>query len=192
MSHRHSDRVIQAQRCYIRKPGPKSEEPFTSAEWRTLLDRCIRSGRDDLMDSIRLIVEGRAGGTPAQRAIEALSAFSDDALAHWEVLIEGLPQDDPARLVHGRYELAFEIEGLAPLGSMMDLRRRLEEAGQVRHTGWGPFVALNRRELAPHIADDAIQAWLGLPEPDHSTHAKSLRLLEGEPSGQILLDAWLR
>jgi hypothetical protein len=166
MSRRDSDGVIQAQRCYIRKPGPKSEEPFTAAEWRALLDRCIRSGRDDLLDSIRLIVEGRAGGTPAQDAIEALSAFSNDALARWEGLIEGLPQDDPARLVHGRYELTFEIEGLPPLLSMVDLRRRLEEAGQIRHTGWGPFVTINRRELAPHIADDAIQAWIGLPEPD--------------------------
>jgi hypothetical protein len=166
MSRRDSDGVIQAQRCYIRKPGPKSEEPFTAAEWRALLDRCIRSGRDELLDSIRLIVEGRVGEAPAQDAIEALTAFADDAVGRWEALIDALPPEDPGRMLHGRYELSFELDGIPALTSMVELRRLLEEAGQVRHTGWGPFVSINRRELAPHIVDNAIQAWLGVPEPD--------------------------
>jgi hypothetical protein len=166
MSRRDSDGVILAQRCYIRKPGPKSEEPFTAAEWRALLDRCIRSGRDELLDSIRLIVEGRVGAAPAQEAIEALTAFADDAVVRWETRIDELPKDDPARLLHGRYELAFELEGIQAFPSMAELRRRLEEAGQIRHTGWGPFVRIGRPALAPHVADNAIEAWLGVPEPD--------------------------
>ena len=34
MSVRGCDGVIGAQKCYVRKPGPRSEEPFTSEEWR--------------------------------------------------------------------------------------------------------------------------------------------------------------
>ena len=34
MSKRGSEGVIQPQRCYVRKPGPGSEEPFTAEEWR--------------------------------------------------------------------------------------------------------------------------------------------------------------
>ena len=67
MCRRDADGIIQKQQCYIRKPGPKSEEPFTAAEWRTLLDRCIRTGRDDLLEAIRIIVEGRAGKLPVRK-----------------------------------------------------------------------------------------------------------------------------
>jgi hypothetical protein len=188
MSRRDSDGVIQAQRCYIRKPGPRSEEPFTAAEWRALFDRCIRSGRDELLDSIRLIVEGRAGEAPAQAAIEALMAFADDALVRWELLVDPLPQDDAGRMPHGRYELAFEIEGMPPLPSMVELRRRLDEAGQIKHTGWGPFVSLNRAELAPHVVENAIEAWLGVADPDRyqriPSHCDFWRV---NPQGQFFL-----
>jgi hypothetical protein len=36
MSVRGCDGVIGAQKCYVRKPGPRSEEPFTSEEWRAV------------------------------------------------------------------------------------------------------------------------------------------------------------
>lgn len=32
-------RAITARTCYIRKLGPRSEEPFTSEEWRILSER---------------------------------------------------------------------------------------------------------------------------------------------------------
>ncbi len=36
--------VIEARKCYIRKPGPKSEEPYNATEWGALLDRCVNGG----------------------------------------------------------------------------------------------------------------------------------------------------
>jgi hypothetical protein len=41
MSIRGQEGVIAAQRCYVRKPGPRSEEPFTAEEWRGVMERCI-------------------------------------------------------------------------------------------------------------------------------------------------------
>jgi len=45
MSMRDCPKVIDKNRCYIRKPGPKSEEPQTGEEWRELLNRCQRANR---------------------------------------------------------------------------------------------------------------------------------------------------
>lgn len=36
MASRGTDGEIQSQKAYIRKAGPKSEEPFTADEWRSL------------------------------------------------------------------------------------------------------------------------------------------------------------
>src|SRR5262245_10870138 len=46
ISARDCEGVIAARRCYMREPGPRSEEPLTGEEWRTLLDRCVRAGRE--------------------------------------------------------------------------------------------------------------------------------------------------
>ncbi len=56
MSKRDCPGIISQNRCYIRKPGPRSEEPQTGEEWRTLLRRCVRAGRDDMLEAIRSIV----------------------------------------------------------------------------------------------------------------------------------------
>ena len=38
MSARGCEGVIAAQRWYVRKPGPRSEEPFTAEEWRGVME----------------------------------------------------------------------------------------------------------------------------------------------------------
>src|SRR5262245_34983206 len=75
MSRRDCDGVIAARRCYMRKPGPRSEEPLTSEEWRSLLDRCVQARRESMLDAIRAIVQGRVGAAPAEAARNALDEF---------------------------------------------------------------------------------------------------------------------
>lgn len=41
---------------YIRKPGPKSEEPFNAEEWRDLNHRCVLAGKEDLASMFRSIL----------------------------------------------------------------------------------------------------------------------------------------
>jgi len=60
MSKRDCPGVIAQNRCYIRKPGPRTEEPQTGEEWRNLLRRCVRAGREEMLEAIRSIVTGRA------------------------------------------------------------------------------------------------------------------------------------
>lgn len=188
MSRRDFPGVISAQRCYIRKPGPRSEEPFTAAEWRALFDRCVRAGRDDLLDAIRLIVEGRAGEAPNQAALEVLADFADECSARWETLIEPLPPGDAARMPNGRYELTFEIDEAPRAQSLAELRHRLATAGEIKHTGWGPFVTLHRPELAPRVVDGKIEAWLGVPEVDRfQRNPGHCDFWRASPDGQLFL-----
>jgi hypothetical protein len=161
MSRRDCENVIAARRCYIRKPGPRSEEPQTAQEWRTLLDRCVRAGREEMLRAIRLALQGGAGSTPQPAAGEALTAFTKSAKLRWGQLVQDLPPDDPARFPLGHYTLGFEMLANKGLPSLVELRRALHEAGTVKHTGWGPFVSSQRAEFQPRIVDGAIEAWLG-------------------------------
>jgi len=170
MSRRDCDGVITAQRCYVRKPGPRSEEPFTGGEWRALIDRCVRAGRENMLDAIRHIVQGHAGTAPPPDALAALNAFAADGVARWQSLIQPLPVDDPARLSHGYRELAFEIRNVIAAPSLAELRRRLDVAGQTRLTGWHPFLTLDRQPFVPRIVNGLIEVWLGAADGDRALH----------------------
>lgn len=163
MSVKELPGTIAQQRCYIRKPGPKSEEPYTAEEWRGLLNRCVQSGRDNLLDSIRAIFYGLQPATE-QPVVNKLRDFSDQALARWEALTKPLSPTEPARMPRGSYELAFEIEHVQPQETVQQLYRLFEEAHQIKHTGWSQFVVLNRQPISPAAVDGFLEAWLGTPE----------------------------
>lgn len=163
MSTRDCEGVIAARRCYIRKPGLRSEEPFDAQEWRVLLDRCVRAGRDDMLNAIRAIVHGAAGSTPESVRVDVLRAFTESARSRWIELVSNLPAGDPAGFPCGHYEIGFEILGAKPMASLAELRRAMRQSSAVKYTGWGPFVQLNRPEWEPRVVADTIEAWLGLP-----------------------------
>jgi hypothetical protein len=193
MSVRGCDGVIAPQKCYVRKPGPRSEEPFTAEEWRGVMERCIAARRESMLDAIRIIVQGHGSPAPAPVAIDAgqvgeqaapehaqdhgnparpvervaaLVEFERAALDRWNQLIRDLPADDDARMVLGRYEISFELIDVAAAASAGELRRRMAVASQVKLTGWGPFVQLSRREFEPRIVNGNVEAWLGEPVAD--------------------------
>ena len=161
MSVRGCDGVIAAQRCYIRKPGPKTEEPFTSEEWRSLIDRCVRSGRENLLDAIRHIVQGNAGAAPKPDALSVVKGFAAETLERWQKLVAKLPKGNPALMEHGYRQLTFQIENVESAPNLVELKRRMSLAEQVRLTGWHPFLNLDREPFRPKIVNDVIEAWLG-------------------------------
>ena len=177
MCKRDCQGVIQKDRCYIRKPGPRSEAPSTSAEWRGLLDRCIRAGRDDLLDAFRTILTGRAeAGVATIDDASRLSDFSTDAYERWRELAETAPDESPARFPHGFYEFGFSLIGAEPLKSLADVQDALANARRIRHTGWSPFVDLGAPEWRPYPHEDFVEAWVGRDKPDHHSprdHAHS-------------------
>lgn len=162
MSKRDCQTVIAQHRTYIRKPGPRSEEPQTTEEWRTLLRRCVQNGREDMLDAIRAIVSGRVEQVAlAPNAAAELHGFAEGGRKRWQELVAELPKSDEARFPHGYYEMAFKLIGAEPTPTLTELRNRLQVARRIRLTGWTPFLDLNRAEWAPRVHEGFIEAWVG-------------------------------
>lgn len=163
MAGRGTDGEILAQRVYIRKAGPKSEEPFTADEWRTLLDRCVRANRDSLLEAIRGIVQGHSLDRGTQEQIDRLLEFTDASRDSWKARLEPLPNDDPARFPLGYYEQSFQILEVKPTADLRTLLDQMRKASEIKLTGWGPFVLLERKPIGPIPVGDVIEAWVGDP-----------------------------
>ncbi|MER9014523.1 ATP-binding protein [Mesorhizobium sp. M0898] len=163
MAAKGTDGEILAQKVYIRKPGPKSEEPFTADEWRTLLDRCVRANRDSLLDAIRAIVQGQPLDPIAKEQIDRLLKFTNESKDSWQSRIEQLPKDDPARFLLGSYEHSFHIVDVPPAPGLRELLELMRKASETRLTGWGPFVLLERLPIGPVPVGDVLEAWVGHP-----------------------------
>jgi hypothetical protein len=162
MSKRDCQDVIAQNRVYIRKPGPRSEEPQTGEEWRALLRRCVQNGREDMLDSIRAIVSGRVEPVAQLPDVATeLRRFAAGGRERWQELVADLPDDDTARFPHGYYEMSFKLVGAEAAPTLVELRNRLQVAQRIRLTGWTTFLDMNRPEWAPYPHEDFIEAWVG-------------------------------
>jgi Putative DNA-binding domain len=188
MSARGSDGIIQTQRCYIRKPGPRSEEPFTSEEWRGVMERCLQARRETMLDAIRVIIQGHGTSPPPSEAQDRLVDFARAAQARWLDLIEDLPQDDVARMPFGHYQLGFDMLDVPAAPTLNDLLRRMQDASRIKHTGWGPFVLLTREPFQPHPVAGNLEAWTGEPVADRLARtAAHCDFWRASPSGRLFL-----
>ena len=169
MSKRFCKDVIQLNRCYIRKPGPRSEEPTTQREWSDLLNRCVRANRDELLDAIRTIVTGQVEAqNPVPNAAAELRDFCTAARAHWQELASQLPDGSPARFPHGYYEIGLSLIGATPANNLRELECRLDVARRVNLTGWSPFLRMDTQEWRPYPYNGFSEAWLGRPATGHT------------------------
>lgn len=187
MSVRDQGTTIYKHRCYIRKPGPQSEEPHTSEEWRALLNRCVLAGRENLLDSIRNIIQGIPA--PAAAKVELanrLLEFAKESHDRWTVLKRSLPNDDPAHIPLGRYEYTFEIRDVPPAASLKQLKDRLDAASAIKHTGWGPFVWFDRKPIGPVPVNGVIEAWIGHPD-EAGRDGRHSDFWRAHPDGRLFL-----
>lgn len=169
LAKRDCEDILKQARVYVRWPGPRSEEPRTVEEWRTLLDRYVRRSRTSMLDAIRSIVEGRVGtGDAAPSLKDRLSAFATSSRERHDALLDEarLPPDSVARMPLGSYEMGFALEGAEPAPSLGNLMERIEQSHEIKLTGWPAFLVMTRRELRPRPVDGAIEAWLGCPDAD--------------------------
>ena len=165
MSMRECQGVIAQNRCYVRKPGPKSEDPRTSEEWRILLNRCVRATRDEMLESIRSIITGSVETQDSvPNALDDLQDYCTAARGRWEEKVRNEPDDSPARFPHGYYEMAFSLVGATPANSLGELQDRLRDTGRIDLSGWPPF--LHTLSQAPYPHEDFVEAWFG--RPDHN------------------------
>ena len=165
MAKRSAEGVINQHRAYIRKPGPRSEEPQTHAQWKDLIDRCVRAGRVELLDAIRSIVTGRVElGEPMPDAQEELSRYCFDSRERWMDLTSNLEDSSPAKFPLGYHQVGLSLIGATSAPNFNELRRRIDEARQATSfSGWPLFVNLDRSELGQHIHGEFLEAWVGDP-----------------------------
>ena len=165
MSRRDCQGVIAQNRCYIRKPGPRSEEPQTPEEWRTLLNRCVRANQDEMLEAVRSIITGRVEMQNARpNALDELRDYCTAAHDRWRELVSGEPDPSPARFPHGYYEMAFSLVDAIPANSLTELQPRLSFARRIKLSGWTPFLDMQAPGWAPYAHEDFVEAWLGRPD----------------------------
>ena len=169
MSRSELQGVIQLHRYYIRKPGPRSEEPTTQGEWSDLLNRCVRAKRDELLDAIRKIVTGQVEAQNlVPNAAAELRGFCAAAYDRWQELTSGLPDGSPARFPHGYYEIGLSLIGTTPANNLRELERRLDVARSINLTECAPFRRVNTQERRPYPYNEFSEAWLGRPATGHT------------------------
>lgn len=155
---------VSQYRCYIRKPGPRSEEPHTAEEWRSLFDRCIWARREYMLDAIRTIVLGQveAHDSPPE-PMQVLKDYCDAGHERWAELVSTLPSGSPPRFPHGSYEMGFALIGATPARNLTELRSHLDVAQRVKLSGWPHFLHMNVQGWEPRIYQDFIEAWVARP-----------------------------
>ena len=164
MSKRDVVGEIGLHRCYVRKPGPRSEEPQTGEEWRALLSCCVQARREDLLESIRSILSGRATSeSPEPSAKEQLREFCTSAYERWNEITAAVPPTSGSRFPKGYYEMGFALIGAKPANNLGELQDRLRQARRIKLTGWTPFLELNRPEWSPYPLERYVEAWVGRP-----------------------------
>ena len=167
MSMRECQGVIAQNRCYVRKPGPKSEDPRTSEEWRTLLNRCVRANRDEMLEAFRSIMAGRVETQNSMpNGLDDLRDYCTVAHDRWKELVSDEPDNSPAQFPHGYYEMAFSLLDATPANDLIKLQDRLRETRRIKLSGWTPFLEMQVPNWAPRPHEDFVEAWLG--GPDHN------------------------
>ena len=172
-------------KVYVRKPGPRSEQPQTADEWRKLLDRCVMARREEMLDSIRGIVLGRVEQSRSYDTSVELQGFMNSSREGWMALIQNEPKDAPHSFPNGHYEIAIAPSNPKPAISLAELKDRLAVAQGVQESGWPPFMEIGVGELNPFPSEGGIDAWIGRPLPNRMFNDPSYAdFWRASPSGQ--------
>ncbi|PZQ30581.1 MAG: hypothetical protein DI562_06760 [Stenotrophomonas acidaminiphila] len=150
---------IRANVYYVRRPGPKSEQPGSGQEWDTLIRRCVAASRTEMLDAIRSILTGSmmAGAEPTQT--DSLDTWELASRAAWHARVDSLPEDASARFPLGRYFCAYEIVDAAQAPPGQQYIDLLSSAPA--KTGWRPFLVLHTGASRPTSVDGCVEMWLG-------------------------------
>lgn len=176
-------KTLSVGKVYIRRPPIESAEPATAAEWRELIDRCVRAGRDDMLDAIRGIMSGAAAAAePVEPSASAkLAAWAQDGMQRWEAI---LPHTPTGALIRppGYYQVAYRLTPEPEPLATPQLLAAISRA-TTRYTGWPPWWVPTRDGIRPYVKDGAVECNLAEGEPI-TAHSDFWRV---SPQGEALL-----
>ena len=186
LSKRYYLNKIKQNCCYIRKPGPCSEEPHKADEWSKLLRRCVLADKEDLLNSIRSIVHGQVKAEPvASNSKKIFKDFRETSFNRWETLTKNLSLDSPGRFPKGYYEVSVHPVNATTTDNLIELRKMLEHAQGTKLTGWPPFLELKREKWKPYPVNDHIEAWIKPTKDKTLNEASYADYWRASRSGQL-------
>jgi hypothetical protein len=153
---------LKQRAIYIRRTGPKSEEPKNAQEMSDLFDRCFSNRRDDIGNLIRTILSGSIPSA-GDGAVNRLDEWIESGLERFGSLTKSLAANDPRRFPRGYVMFAYQIRGAIKSISTSHLLQFLQTSTP-RHTGWPPWWAPTRPEIQPYPIDGTIECWLGVED----------------------------
>ena len=178
------DGKLKQYTYYIRRPGPKSEPPQNGAEWDELMRRCLRNSRDELLDAMRDVLSGRASTIPSTPSdVEQLEEWTNSSVERWQQVIAKLPEESPARFLHGYYAISYAILGEKQTPNLIQFQKILYES-VVRYSGWPPFLVFTKEGIEPYPRNDTIECWI---RPDYAMSAPHSDFWRASPEGQMFL-----
>lgn len=153
-------KIVRKNAVYMRKSGPRSEEPQRFQEWDELLARCFSNRRDEMLDHLRRTLTGPSSQMEPPSDDERLIRWTDDSYNRWDDLTTNLDHSSGPRFPHGHFQLAYEIQGNVRQISPARFPDVLQKS-VVRHSGWPPFIYIVRDGITPYQFDSAIECWIG-------------------------------
>lgn len=176
-------RHLQEHTYYIRRPGPKSEAPQTGREWDDLIGRCIRAGRDDLLDAIRGVITGATGVVPPEQVeADALETWMAESLARWDEVRPTLEPAAQERAGRGWYAVAYTLDGELETPTPPQLLDILRVA-RGTETGWPAWIVMDGAADRLQLYGETIESTLlgGAFDPG------DFDFWRADPSGRLFL-----
>lgn len=156
-----NQRFISQNTYYVRRPGPNSEPPQSGREWDQLLHRCLTNRRENLLDDIRHILEGKAGERKSRPGSEErLSEWITASFERWEDVVDERLDPEDSRFEPGWWAVGYVLDPPADFESANDLLDALRDA-EGRETGWPPWWAPRRDGIRPYPHHGSVECWLG-------------------------------
>ena len=182
--HGPNEEVVQLNKHYVRKPGPKSEDIQDSGDWDRLLKRCLLAQRGELLDQFRLIMsQGHADAPPSR--VDELDSWVADLHGYWSQAVNGMSPDSGPCFPHGKFTAAYQLHHpeLADRALDQSFMQALSSAKR-RYTGWPAFWVPTKPELAPYVNDAALECSLGTADGGGGDAAHS-DFWRAEPGGRL-------
>jgi hypothetical protein len=157
---RSFDSVLMAETYYIRRPGPVSEPPQSSAEWNELLRRALTNAAVQFSSELKDTAQAGAEVTYL-REINGLEQWLAQCDARFDEIVVELA-DVHSRYRHGYWTIAYEIAPVRKKPSLNELSEFLKRS-RGRETGWPPFWAPERVDRAPTSRNGLVECRIARP-----------------------------
>jgi len=166
-----NNQQVKRDSYYIRRPGPISEPPQTGREWDELLRRCIIASKNELLDSIRIILSGDVD--EAEQDFEELNKWITNLFKTWHIKNQQKVESGES----DRYKYGVQYDGYRIIGAfeepsriqLLTYLRDIDSFGTV----FPMWMVLYDPDFSPYVIENEIEAWNyqnRLPNGAHSEY----------------------